>query len=89
MAGQFVNQASTGAPFSPVGVLYVSTVSLIGTDLLAESNGASTLTCTYTVTEGANGVTLNANAVSSLTQTTLAAQVQSISNGTGVTVAVP
>lgn len=65
----------------------VSTVALVGTDLLAESAGTSTLTATYTLTEGASAVTLNVNAVSSLTQTTLRATFQAVSNGPGVTIA--
>lgn len=50
-----------------------NTITTIGTvdSVLSESSGGSTLTCTFTVTEGASAVTINANAVSSLTQTTL------------------
>lgn len=48
----------------------VSAVGVVGTDLLAESAGGSTLTCTPTVTEGAGAVTLNENCTSSLTTTT-------------------
>lgn len=49
----------------------VSAVNVVGTDLLAESAGGSTLTCTFTLAEGASAVTVQANCVSSLTQTTL------------------
>lgn len=65
----------------------VSTVALVGTDLLAESTGTSTLTATYTLTEGASAVTLNVNAVSSLTQTILRATFQAVSNGPACTIA--
>lgn len=65
----------------------VSSVSLIGTDTLAESTGASTLTSTFTVTEGASAVTLKANAVSSLAQTVLRATFQAIANGPNVAIA--
>lgn len=65
----------------------VSTVGLIGSDVLAESTGTSTLTCTFTVTEGASAVTLKANAVSSLTQTVLRATFQAIANGPNVAIA--
>jgi hypothetical protein len=65
----------------------ISAVALVGTDLPSPSSG--TLTYTATVTEGAAAVTVNANAVSSLTQTTLRANIQVISNGPGVTVAQP
>ncbi len=65
----------------------VTTIAVIGTDLVAESAGGSTLTCTFTAVEGSGAVTIKANAVSSLTQTTLRASFQSTSNGPGLTVA--
>jgi len=65
----------------------VSSVSLVGTDTLAESNGASTLTVAFTVTEGAGAVTLNANATSSLVQTVFQATFQAIANGPNVALA--
>jgi len=65
----------------------VSSISLVGTDTLAESTGASTLTVTFTVTEGAAACTLNANATSSLAQTTFRATFQAIANGPNVAIA--
>ena len=49
----------------------ISTIGVVGTDLLAESAGGSTLTCTFSVVEGASAATVQASCVSSLTQTTL------------------
>jgi hypothetical protein len=63
----------------------VSTIEVVGTDLLAASSG--TLTCTYTVTDGATAATVKANAVSSLTQTFLGITFQSQSQGAAVSVA--
>lgn len=61
-----------------------STVGVIGTPPVAAGSG--TLTATFSVTEGAGAVTLNANAVSSLSETFIDATFQVISNGSGVTV---
>ena len=63
----------------------VSAVGVVGSDLSAASAG--TLTCTYTVTEGASAATLNANCVSSLTQTILRATWQATANGPALTLA--
>lgn len=65
----------------------ISSISLVGTDTLAESTGASTLTSTFTITEGAAAVTLNANATSSLVQTVFQATFQAIANGPNVAIA--
>ncbi len=59
---------------------------IIGTPPVAAGTG--TLTCTFTVTEGASAATLNANCVSSLSQTTLRATWQAQANGP-VTLAQP
>lgn len=60
----------------------VTTEAVIGTPpAAAETAGASTLTCTFDDTEGASAVVLNANCVSSLTQTTLRATIQAQANG--------
>ena len=53
----------------------------------AAAASAGTLTATFTVTEGASAAVLNCNAVSSLTQTTLAASWQSLTNGAGLSLA--
>jgi hypothetical protein len=65
----------------------VTTVAVIGTPPAVASTSATTLTAAFTATEGAAATTINVNAVSSLTQTTLRATFQLISNGPGVTVA--
>jgi hypothetical protein len=60
----------------------VTTEAVIGTPpTAAETSGASTLTCTFDDTEGASAAVLNANCVSSLTQTTLRATWQAQANG--------
>ena len=63
----------------------VSSVGSVADATAAASSG--TLSCTFTVTEGASAATLNANCTSSLTQTTLNATWQSLSNGGGLTLA--
>jgi hypothetical protein len=65
----------------------VSLPAIIGTPPAVASTSATTLTAAFTVTEGAGAATLNVNAVSSLTQTTLQATFQLIANGAGLTVA--
>ena len=57
----------------------VSEINVVGTDLTAASSG--TLTCTFTDVEGAAGVTVAANCVSSLTQTVLRISYQTTVNG--------
>lgn len=59
-----------------------ATVGLVGSEVLAASTG--TLTNTATITTGTNSITINLNAVSSLTQTTLYAFVSSEIDGTGL-----
>lgn len=59
----------------------VSAVSIVGSDLQSCTSG--TLTWTATVTEDAQFATLKANAVSSLTQTTLRANVEVLSRTPG------
>lgn len=65
----------------------VSAIGVVGTDLLAESAGGSTLSCTFTVVEGASAATLQANCVSSLTQTTLNLSLLAETVGGPVTIA--
>lgn len=62
-----------------------SVVAVIGTPPVAAGSG--TLTAAFTVTEGAGAVTINCNAVSSLTETFLDANFQTIANGPGLTIA--
>jgi len=63
------------------GVLTAS-IAAVGADAVATSSG--TLTSTATITTGTNSITINLNAVSSLTQTTLYAFVSAQLDGTGV-----
>ncbi len=71
---------ATGNTQSTVGIVDDSAT-------LPAAAGSGTLTSTFSVTEGAAAVTLNATAVSSLTQTTLRATFQGIANGAGLVVA--
>lgn len=59
----------------------VSAIGVVGTNLVAESAGGSTLTCTFTTTDGASAVTVNADCTSSLTQSTLRLSFQAAANG--------
>ena len=73
-----VNSArkATGNTVSTVGVVDGASAPAVAT-----TAGGGTLTATFTVTEGAGAVTLNCNAVSSLTQTVLRASIQVQVNG--------
>jgi len=71
---------ATGNTVSTVGIVDDANAPAVAT-----SAGGGTLTATFAVTEGASAATLTVNAVSSLTQTTLRANVQAVANGPGVT----
>lgn len=60
-------------PFTAVNKAGTVT-STLGTPVETVTVSAGTLTCTITITDGAGKITLNANAASSLTETTLRAQ---------------
>jgi hypothetical protein len=68
-------------PFTAVNKAGVITTTL-GTPVETVSVSAGTLTCTLTITTGASKIILNANAVSSLTQTTLRAKWKLVSTDT-------
>ncbi len=63
------------------GGTLTAAIVLVGSEILAASAG--TLTNTATITTGTNLITINLNAVSSLTQTTLYAYVSAQVDGTG------
>ncbi len=63
------------------GGTLTAAIVLVGSEILAASAG--TLTNTATITTGTNLITINLNAVSSLTQTTLYAYVSAQADGTG------
>jgi hypothetical protein len=64
------------------GGVLTATINEVGTAILAASSG--TLTVTPTISTGTNEITINLNAVSSLTQTTLFAYISAQMDGTGV-----
>ena len=61
-------------PFTAVATAAGTVSSTLGTPVETVTVSSGTLTCTITITDGAGKITLNANAVSSLTQTTLQAK---------------
>lgn len=68
-------------PFTAVNKAGAITTAL-GTPVETVAVSAGTLTCTITITTGASKIILNANAVSSLTQTTLRAKYKLVSSDT-------
>ena len=70
---------ATGNTQSTIGIIDDSAT-------LPVAAGSGTLTSGFSVTEGAGAVTINATAVSSLTQTTLRASFQASANGAGLVV---
>lgn len=61
-------------PFTAVATAAGVVTSTLGTPVEVVTVSAGTLTCTLTITNGAGKITINANATSSLTQTTLQAK---------------